>query len=54
MKKLSEEISNKSFSKNILLITKFRYNLIGAEGVKELAQGLKTFINLSSLTIGLK
>ncbi len=41
----------KSFVKNILLLTKFSLNYIGIEGAKELAQGLKTLINLNSLTI---
>ncbi len=32
---------------------KIRGESIGAEGAKEIAQGLKTLINLSSLTINL-
>jgi hypothetical protein len=31
----------KSYTKNILLIMKFRNNSIGDQGVKELAQGIK-------------
>ncbi len=38
----------------ILLITKFRGNSIGVEVTKELTHGLKTLINLNTLTIDLK
>ncbi len=50
-KKLIEEITNKSFAKIFILITKIRDNSIGDEGAIDLAQGLKTLINLKSLTI---
>ncbi len=43
-----------SFSEKVLLITKFRENSIDVGGAKELAQGLRALINLSSLTINLK
>jgi hypothetical protein len=46
MKKKAKKFQIKSFAKNFLLILKFRGNSIGAEGAKELAQDLKTLINL--------
>ncbi len=37
-----------------LLKKKIRNNSIGIEGTKELAKGLRTLINLNSLTINLQ
>jgi hypothetical protein len=54
MKKIKEKnFLIKFFTKIILLITKFRVNSIGDEGAKELVQGIKTLIILSSLAINL-
>ena len=52
-KNKAEKFQIKSFAKNILLIKKTRSYSIGDEGAKELAQGLKSLINLNSLTIDL-
>jgi hypothetical protein len=41
------------FAKNIFLLLKFRGNLIKFGNAKELAQGLKSLINLNSLTLNL-
>ncbi len=49
MKKKAKKFQIKSFAKNFLLILKFRGNSIGAEGAKELAQDLKTLINLKQI-----
>jgi hypothetical protein len=54
MKNKTKKFLIKSFAKNILYITQFRRNSIGDEGAKEVAQGLKAFINLNFLTIDLR